>query len=212
MSVPPDDDFRQFAQSSDEELKKMADAADSLTEPARAALKAELNRRHIEFPLAAAHEISSDIDGADVVILRKFRDIPVALLAKSILDSAKIECFLTDVNTIRMDWLWSNAVGGVKLLVKKVDVAAAQQLLDQERVDAFEVDGVGHFSQPICPQCESLEVSFKGLNKTLAYGSIALGVPFPASHLAWHCNVCGHVWEDPSEPRPEHEENPERQN
>jgi hypothetical protein len=38
------------------------------------------------------------------VILRRLRDLPDALLAKSILDSADIECFLGDEITIRMNW------------------------------------------------------------------------------------------------------------
>ena len=57
-------------------------------------------------------------DPLDIVVLRRFRDIPAALVAKTILDSAEIECFLVDLNTVRMDWLYSNAIGGVKFLGK----------------------------------------------------------------------------------------------
>jgi hypothetical protein len=51
----------------------------------------------------------------NLVTLRQFRDIPAALLAKSILDSEGMECFLVVENTIRMDWLLSNMLGGMKL-------------------------------------------------------------------------------------------------
>lgn len=66
------------------------------------------------------------------VRLRQFRDVQEALLAKGLLDSAGIECFLADHNTIRFDWLLSNALGGIKLWVKREDAKAAASLLDQD--------------------------------------------------------------------------------
>jgi hypothetical protein len=58
----------------------------------------------LEFPAENADRTAHP----NLVTLCRFRDIPAALLAKSILDSEGIECFLADENTIRMDWLWSN--------------------------------------------------------------------------------------------------------
>jgi len=65
--------------------------------------------------------------------------LPEALLARSILESAGIECFLGDQNIIRMDWFLSNALGGVKLRVREEDVAEADALLGQGWVNASEV-------------------------------------------------------------------------
>jgi hypothetical protein len=64
--------------------------------------------------------------------------LPEALLAKSVLDSAGIECFLGDDNLIRMDWLWSNLLGGIKLRVRQEDALVAARLLEGE--DPPEVD------------------------------------------------------------------------
>jgi hypothetical protein len=55
-----------------------------------------------------------------------------AWLAKSVLDSAGIECFLFDENVVRIDWFLSNAIGGIKLRVREEDVAAAAALLDSD--------------------------------------------------------------------------------
>ena len=66
----------------------------------------------------------------DLLTIRQFRDLPEALLAKSVLDSAGIECFLGDDNLIRMDWLWSNLLGGIKLRVRQEDAIVASRLLD----------------------------------------------------------------------------------
>jgi hypothetical protein len=126
--------------------------------------------------------------------------LPEALLAKSVLDSGGIECFLADENTIRMDWLWSNAMGGIRLCVKDVDADAAGQLLDQARMEAFEAEGTGEYRQPHCPKCQSFEVSFKGLHKQVAYGSLFL-IPIPLRRRGWKCNSCGLEWDEEDTPQ-----------
>ncbi|HTU32348.1 MAG TPA: hypothetical protein VMF66_00940 [Candidatus Acidoferrum sp.] len=72
---------------------------------------------------------------SELVILRRFHNLPEMLLAKSILDSAEIECFLQDENMVGLDWLASSAFGGVKLVVKKNDAVAADELLSQKGRD-----------------------------------------------------------------------------
>lgn len=51
-----------------------------------------------------------ETEPAQFVLLRQFRDLPDALVVKSILDSAGIECLLGDENIVRLDWFWSNLV------------------------------------------------------------------------------------------------------
>ena len=132
------------------------------------------------------------------VVIRRFRDMPAALLGKSILDSAGIESFLSDQNTIRMDWLWSNALGQLRLWVRQEDAQAATELLDQQVVDDFPVDGVGEFKQIHCPACNSLDVNYvETSGKTLLLGSPDISEP---TH--WTCNSCNHQWSEPAAPAP----------
>ena len=63
--------------------------------------------------------------------------MPQALLAKSVLESAAIECFLGDDNLIRMDWLWSNLLGGIKLRVRREDALVASRLLEGKPIRAM---------------------------------------------------------------------------
>ncbi|MGB8802456.1 MAG: hypothetical protein WCC97_17395 [Candidatus Acidiferrales bacterium] len=187
-----------YTAKSDEELAQLASDAGSLTELARSALSAVISRRGLDIPLV--EKVSADdAEQFEVIAIRRYRDIPAALLAKSILDSAGIENFLTDVNTVRMDWLWSNALGGVRLFVKDSDASAAEELLNQSFQDSFEVEGQERFMQPRCPVCQSFDVSYKGLHKRIAYASIILHVPIPLSRLGWRCASCGHMWEDPDD-------------
>jgi hypothetical protein len=114
-----------YSAKSDEELARLAAHASSLTEPARATLRSVISRRGLDIPLV--EEIPADgPEHFEVIAIRRYRDIPAALLAKSILDSAGVENLLTDVNTVRMDWLWSNASVGVRLFVKDSDASAAE--------------------------------------------------------------------------------------
>jgi hypothetical protein len=187
-----------YAAKSDEELTQLASDASTLTDVAKATLRAVISRRGLDIQLVAKTP-ADEAEHFEVIAIRSYRDIPAALLAKSILDSAGIENFLTDVNTVRMDWLWSNALGGVRLFVKDSDASAAEELLNQSFQDSFEVEGQERFTQPRCPVCQSFDVSYKGLHKRIAYASIILHVPIPLSRLGWHCASCGHMWEDPDD-------------
>jgi hypothetical protein len=136
------------------------------------------------------------------IVLRRLRDMPDALLFNSLLDSAGIECYLADENTIRMDWFWSNFLGRIKLCVRKVDAEAASSLLDQGVAEKFDVDGVGEYQQPRCPTCQSLEVSFRGLNKSVDYTSALLGGPRSLHRSLWECDACGHQWPESTKKPP----------
>jgi len=137
---------------------------------------------------------SEDVDFRELVTIRKFRDLPEALLAKGSLESAGIESFLGDDNMVRLDWFISNLLGGIKLQVKTEDAEAANEILNQPIPEGFEVEGVGGYEQPRCPKCQSLDIAFEELNKPIAYTSAWVGLPLPVHHKAWRCHSCHHEW------------------
>jgi hypothetical protein len=176
------------------ELRLIAEDPKSLTDDAIGALRAELTRRNIEIDLSVpTPEPESHPDIPNLVILRHFRDLPEALLAKGGLESAGIECFFDDDNIVRMDWFISNAVGGIKLLVRPEDVAAANEILKTGIPPAFDVPGVGEYSQPKCPKCASLDVVSEDVNELLRdpFGS---SDTTPANEKDWKCESCGYAW------------------
>lgn len=188
-----------YADMADGELEKLAGGAGSLSDVAREVLQLELSRRKLGIALQMRGARGDEAWPPGPIELRRFRDLPDALLAKSILDSADIECFLIDENMVRMDWLWSNAIGGVKLWVRPEDADAAE-LLDQDWLESFVIGGVGEYRQPRCPNCQSFDVSFRELIKRVAYASM-LGMWFvglialiPLHRLGWKCHSCGHSW------------------
>jgi hypothetical protein len=125
-----------YSSKTNEELEELAESAASLTDSAKSALKQELSRRKLETPLQEpiADEVKAEPE--KIVTLRQYLTLQEALLAKSVLDSAEIQNYLIDENTIRMDWFWSNALGGIKLQVRETDAAAAAELLDHELPEA----------------------------------------------------------------------------
>jgi hypothetical protein len=212
-----------YAAQMDGELEQVAGQAYELTDLARQALRAELAKRGLTPafieqaplppkpepqpgdppPLPEVEEATDEsgvVEFRDMVTIRQFRDLPEALLAKGSLDSTGIDCALADDNTVRIDWLWSNAVGGVKLLVGREDVDEAEQVLSQPIPQNFDVTGVGDYEQPRCPKCASLDITFQELYPA-AYVSIWF-VPIPLQHKAWHCRACNADWEDDGVPGP----------
>ncbi len=120
-----------YSQMSDGELIKLALESSALSDPAWDALEDELDRRHLEVPEPELSPPVSVPERRDLVVLRAFRDVPEALLAKGRLQSSGIECFLADENMVRMDWFISNLLGGVKLMVQPADFSQASRILNE---------------------------------------------------------------------------------
>jgi hypothetical protein len=188
-----------YAEMSDGELQKLAQDAASLTEVAREVLRLELARRKLQIALNYPPPDAENLKHESPVIVGRFRDVPEALLAKSVLDSEGIESFLADENTIRMDWLWSNLMGGIKLWVRAENSAVAADLLREKFPEGIDVEGEPEQKQDRCPKCQSADISFEELNRSASYLSLLVGVPVPVKHIGWRCRACGHQWEDASD-------------
>ena len=66
-------------------------------------------------------------EAPELVTIRKFGNLAEALLAKTRLDSAGIECFLADSN---MAWMDSPLVRGMRLQVSPADAENAIVILE----------------------------------------------------------------------------------
>jgi hypothetical protein len=111
-----------------------------LSDSAWDALEDELDDRGLDIPEPEPPPNSEVPDKRNLVILRRFRDLPEAMLAKGKLDSAGIDCFLADENMVRMDWFISNLLGGVKLLVDPEQFTDASRLLNESVLDSGDGD------------------------------------------------------------------------
>jgi hypothetical protein len=183
-----------YAQMTDGELLEIALQPWALSEIAWEALEDELDSRQLELPEPEPPPQVVSIEKRNLVLLRSFRDVPEALLAKGCLDSAGIECLLADDNMVRMDWFISNLLGGVKLLVDGEDFAQALRVLNDPIPPELELDAVGEYAQAQCPKCGSLETSFAELTTKISYPGARRGMPVPLKVDGWKCDSCGLVW------------------
>ena len=192
-----------YASLEDGELEKIAADAGSLTQVAREVLRAEMFGRGMSAP-SPERDVSetsgSERETPGPVMIGRYRDSGEAMIAKSMLDSAGIESFLSEENLVRLDWFYSNLVGGIKLMVREEDAETARKLLEENIPERFDVAGVGEYAQPLCPKCGSLDVSFDELNKQIAYTGLFLGIPIPVNHKGGKCHACGHEWGSEDEP------------
>ncbi len=194
-----------YASLEEGELEEIAGDAGSLTDLAREALRSEMLRRGMQAAPAERGASDTPRSGREApgpVMVGRYRDSGEAMIAKSILDSAGIESFLGDENLVRLDWFYSNLIGGIKLMVREEDAETARKLLEENIPEKFDVTGVGEYTQPRCPQCGSMDVSFDGLNKQIAYPGLFLSLPIPVNRKGGKCHACGHEWGGQNKPSP----------
>ena len=132
-----------------------------------------------------------------LITIATFSHAVDAHLAKTRLESAGIECFIVDEYTVTMNWLYSNAIGGVKLQVKKSDYKKAIEILQQKpvKIDSAQ-DKVGKEEMgPHCPKCNSPDIYYERFSRRLVFISwLLLGFPLPFLKRKWKCSKCGYTW------------------
>lgn len=115
-----------------------------------------------------------------------------AQLAKAKLESEGIPAFVLDEHTINMQWLYSNAMGGVRVQVPNPYLEQASKILSKDYSQAL-VQEKG-IDLPTCLECgsENVEPIIKG--KKMAF-VVFLFFNFPLWPFKRHvkCLECGSV-------------------
>jgi hypothetical protein len=110
----PDPTFADVYRSISElELQDLLSDWHSLIPEARAALAAEFATRGLEFIEPPPPEDEALPEWRDLTTIRRYRDLSEALVARAVVESAGIFCFLKDENLVRLDWQVSNFIGGI---------------------------------------------------------------------------------------------------
>lgn len=124
-----------------------------------------------------------------------FRDTPLAELAKAKLESRDIYCFLANKNHIGMNWLYSFALGGVKVQVRTEDAEEAIRILNEDNSDdlkSIESDLPSIEKQDMCENCGSTNISLINFSRKAGAWSLLLGLPLLLVGKRYKCNDCGH--------------------
>jgi hypothetical protein len=195
----------EYSRKMDGELERIAGDEFDLTDLASGILKEEMSRRGLSLqsrprptvkPVSMAEELANQ--GEHLCVVRRFASFPEALIAKTCLDSSGIECALADENVLAANPFLSQVLGGVRLFVREADLEEATKLLDEPIPEELEIQGIGKYVQPRCPQCFSLDITFGEL-KNAAKVSLPLGLPLPLRRDEWLCHTCSCRWTDSEE-------------
>lgn len=131
---------------------------------------------------------------ASPVVVARFSFPHEAQIARASLDAAGIPAFIADEHTVNMNWLYSNALGGVRLLVPHDRLQEAKALLESDFSDLLEF---AQEAQPIlCPTCggSNLEAHTQG-KKPAFLVFLLLGFPLFFYRHGLRCNDCGTFWQ-----------------
>ena len=118
-------------------------------------------------------------------------------LARARLEWHGIECFAFNENVVAVNWLYSLAIGGVKLKVSRADAVRAIEILQEEpgRVEVPHEAGTETQEDIVCPRCNSPDIFPERLLRRLVYASwLVLGMPLPIITRKWRCMDCRHLW------------------
>jgi hypothetical protein len=135
-----------------------------------------------------------------LVVVRAFSQVVEAQLAISALQAAGLDARLEDENIVAANWMYSNAVGGVKVLVPHGELSAARAILDlpavvQERPDPSPPGTAESSDAGACPRCGSRSVvPVPSGRRAAALTWLVVGIPLMPVRRRMRCNACGQVF------------------
>lgn len=135
------------------------------------------------------------------VIIASYRDLIDAEIVRSRLESEGIDYMIENGNLVGVNFLWSNALGGVKILVPQDKEEAAINILREEIV--YEDEEKTDEGKGDCPNCGSFEVGkhsrsrLAGILSLLFFPIVLiLGIPLLLEPTHWYCLKCGYKWRE----------------
>ena len=136
-------------------------------------------------------------------VYRNYYDPMEANIVKGRVADAGFDCFLADQNLAILNPLFTQAIGGVRLIVFEKDVAAIDKLLAEEpdfTAEAFSETEEKHSEEVAkitCENCGSTHVGY-GMATKKRFGFWAMLVAFATftypvfGRKCYHCYDCGH--------------------
>jgi len=124
-----------------------------------------------------------------------FREASAAYIAKSLLEVEGIPAWIADEHMVGAYWLYSNAVGGVKLQVEPEHATRAAALLDEDRSPLLpELSDDLEPEEHSCPRCGSPDVIHPRAQRWSAVASLMLWLPIVFWSRSMRCRSCGNRW------------------
>ena len=134
---------------------------------------------------------------SEFITVARFRDLPVAELARGKLEASGIPAFLADQDLVGIYWGYSNAIGGIRLQVPHELADEARDVLDADNSEAvleWQPSDPAASQENSCPSCGSTKIRQRKLRRKSAAISLLLGFPILFWGTRFGCEQCGHSW------------------
>ena len=130
-----------------------------------------------------------------MITIARFSKIEEAYLLRLRLGAGDVDAFILDEYMIQMDWLISNAIGGVRVQIAEEDFERCKQILQEEPYDPDAA------VITTCPYCQSEETERKEFTRRLSFLSMFIfGCPLPVAKNKFGCKICGESWNEGRRP------------
>ncbi len=129
----------------------------------------------------------------EIVVLARYREPAEANLVSNFLERHGIVTFLRDEHTVGLVWTYSDALGGVKVMVLHQDAEEARNLLRILEQPA-EIESTPDPETERCPTCGSSDLGRERVERK--WGAVALlsGLVVPVFGPRLRCRTCDHRW------------------
>jgi hypothetical protein len=131
-----------------------------------------------------------------LVVVRSYTNVHEAHLTKSVLEASGIEAYIADEHLVSMAWTYSNAVGGVKVVVPEERADEALQMLQAGADPLEEPFTLGprpaHEASDTCRRCGAGVFASRPRGLRFAMLSwLTLGFPISSATRRRYCEQCG---------------------
>ena len=107
------------------------------------------------------------------------------------LEAGGVQAFVQDEHLVQMNWMFSNAIGGVRVQILEEDIPLAKEILQDGAVELPDAILV------TCPFCGSTKTKQDELPRRIAFLSLLLfNFPLLFSKHRYKCDDCGKKWNE----------------
>jgi DNA-directed RNA polymerase subunit RPC12/RpoP len=126
------------------------------------------------------------------VTVASFPNVVAADIAQLKLESEQIPCVVLNRNLVSLNWLWTNAFGGLMIQVPEHEVARATAILAEKAAASPDMDEDEEYRPAVCGHCGSRRlISATWSRRWAMLGILFLGWPIPFLSRQRRCADCG---------------------
>lgn len=143
-----------------------------------------------------------EMPAQQLITVASFETAPDAWIFRNRLASNGINAFVADEHTVNMYWLYSNAVGGVKVQVPFTELRLVREIesLAIPLSSELEIHAADSTSDEpgldVCRSCGSSDITNTTWSKPWTFVIwLIFGLPVPVYAPTTDCNICGYkMW------------------